>query len=323
MHADWIAEFVESPDLIRPLSQQMPKLGMSRDEADIVAAYMRDRRRDSQVPDAVPGDPIADEDIQGGREAFEARGCLACHVTGEGAGGLVGPDLAAVGDRLKDGYIWYHLKNPHAVNPYSPEPDYGLSDGEARALATYLVTKNTGSPPATIEPTSTSEPARSSLTVTQDEAFINRRDEARSAFLVSPQGIYGQYCSHCHGEQGRGDGRLWVTELSPKPADLTSLKADKAYVMDAIRNGSAAHDKSNLCPPQGRTISAENIDRLAEYILSLDSQNEPATLTVAAAWEGEGSPWLLCVVLLAEVALLAWMCRSARRRPAGASECGG
>ncbi len=141
LHSDWIAKFVESPDMIRPLSQQMPKLNMSADEAKIISAYMRKSRLDLKIPEAIPGGAVTSREIQLGRQACKTRGCFSCHALGEGPGGVVGPDLATVGDRLKSGYIWYHLKNPHAVNPYSPEPDYGLSDKEARALAAYLASK--------------------------------------------------------------------------------------------------------------------------------------------------------------------------------------
>ncbi len=141
LHEEWIAQFVESPDIVRPLSQQMPKLNLTPDEAKIVAAYMRESRRDARIPEDIPGGAIAAKDTQRGREAFQARGCFSCHTAGEGPGGVVGPDLRVIQDRMKPGAIWFHVRNPHAVNPYSTEPDYGLSDDEARALAAYLSTR--------------------------------------------------------------------------------------------------------------------------------------------------------------------------------------
>jgi mono/diheme cytochrome c family protein len=141
LHEDWIAQFVESPDIVRPLSQQMPKLNLTPDEAKIVAAYMSESRRDARIPEDIPGGAIAAKDIQRGREAFQARGCFSCHTAGEGPGGVVGPDLRIIQDRMKPGAIWFHVRNPHAVNPYSTEPDYGLSDDEARAFAAYLSTR--------------------------------------------------------------------------------------------------------------------------------------------------------------------------------------
>lgn len=143
LHEAWIAQFVRSPDMIRPLSQQMPKFNLAADEARVVASYVSTSRRDAKIPAEIAGGPVSSEDIQRGRESFKARGCVSCHSVGEGAGGVVGPALDSVGDRLKSGYVWYHLKDPHAVNPYSAEPDYGLPDEEARAVAAYLSTRKT------------------------------------------------------------------------------------------------------------------------------------------------------------------------------------
>lgn len=138
LHADWITQFVATPDMLRPLSQQMPKFNLTKQEAEIIASEVSRSLRDKLIGGDIPGATVAPEDIQKGAEMFSERGCVACHTTGEGSGGLVGPSLDAVGDRLKSGYIWYHLKNPQGVNAYSAEPDYGLSDDEARLLAAFL-----------------------------------------------------------------------------------------------------------------------------------------------------------------------------------------
>ncbi|MFQ5722870.1 MAG: c-type cytochrome [Terriglobia bacterium] len=137
----WIANFVQSPDMVRPLSQQMPKFNLTGEEAQIIASYINQWRLDARIPVAIPGGRITPQEIRQGREAFTSRGCFSCHSVGDGPGGIVGPDLTAVGNRLRPGYLWFHLKSPHAVNPYSPEPDYGLSDEDARALAAYLSTR--------------------------------------------------------------------------------------------------------------------------------------------------------------------------------------
>jgi mono/diheme cytochrome c family protein len=138
LHEQWIAQFVESPDIVRPLSQQMPKLNLTAEEARIIASALSTSHRDARIPENIPGEAVTAEDIQRGREAFGARGCFSCHTAGEGPGGVVGPDLRIIQDRMKPGAIWFHIRNPHAVNPYSTEPDYGLTDDEARVLAAYL-----------------------------------------------------------------------------------------------------------------------------------------------------------------------------------------
>ena len=140
--------------------------------------------------------------------------------------------------------------------------------------------------------------------------FINRRDQARSAFLASPGGIYGHYCAHCHGDDARGNGRLWVSEMPANPPDLTALGEDREYLVTAIRDGSASHDKSNLCPAWGQTISSENVERLAQYIESLGdeadgalSSTETTESFAAEPIAEEPFPWLLSLLVLAQIAI--------------------
>ncbi|MBI2194127.1 MAG: c-type cytochrome [Planctomycetes bacterium] len=136
LKASWIHDFLIQPDLIRPLSQQMPKFNLSPEEAKTVADYVQQFRRDPRVPTSVPPG-----EAEKGRALFQSKGCVACHTTGEGPGGGVGPTLDFVADRLEPGYLFHRLKHPHAVNPFSAEPDYGLSDEEAAALSAYLLGK--------------------------------------------------------------------------------------------------------------------------------------------------------------------------------------
>ncbi len=150
-----------------------------------------------------------------------------------------------------------------------------------------------------------------SLRAAAAEDLINRRDQARGAFLAAPQGIYEHYCGHCHGEDAAGGGRLWATELSASPADLTALRQPKEYILAWIRHGSAAQGKSSLCPPWGRTLSPANVERLALYIASLGSETSqrPAEPATAAESVREPFPWLLAAVLLLEIVLLGAMLR--------------
>lgn len=148
------------------------------------------------------------------------------------------------------------------------------------------------------------------------QEFINRREEARMAIVATPQSLYAHYCAHCHGDDATGSGRLWASDLSPQPADLTAMAADRDYLIAAIRDGSAAHGKSNLCPPWGRTITPADIERLAHYIASLGSQSAQARTEPAGTPNPvrEPIPWLLAGLVLAEFVLLREILR--RRRVA-------
>ena len=148
--------------------------------------------------------------------------------------------------------------------------------------------------------------------VAKAQELINRRDQVRGAFLATPSGIYGHYCAHCHGDNAKGGGRLWATELSPGPPDLTTLETDKEYLLAVIRNGSGAQGKSNLCPPWGETISPADVERLAQYILSLRSESSAPEPTLPVEPVREAFPWLLMAVVLGEAAFLWHMLRGKR-----------
>ena len=84
--------------------------------------------------------------------------------------------------------------------------------------------------------------------------------------------MYLHYCSVCHGAEGKGDG-FNAYNLDPKPRNFTDStflsKADSAYVVKVITGGGRAVELSAMMPPYGRTLTAEEIEKLAEYVLFL------------------------------------------------------
>jgi hypothetical protein len=147
-----------------------------------------------------------------------------------------------------------------------------------------------------------------------NQEFINRRQQVRTAPLTTSKGIYAHYCDHCHGETGKGDGRLWATELPPPgPADLTTTHLDRAALVKFIAEGSAASGRqSNFCPPWGRTISKPDTERLARYVVSLRGPAQITTNRPETQLAGAPFPWALLGLILAEVALLVWLVRRKR-----------
>lgn len=136
--------------------------------------------------------------------------------------------------------------------------------------------------------------------------IIDRRQQARGAFAATPEGIYRHYCSHCHGEDASGGGRLWASGLSPEPTDLTALEADESYLLAFIREGSAAQGTSNLCPPWERTISVPNQQRLARYLVTLQDEYTPPVYqqVESSGHERQPFPWVLAVLIVVELGVL-------------------
>ncbi len=69
---------------------------------------------------------------------FHKHGCIECHRF-QDEGGMRGPDLTGVGQRLSNEYIDRYLRNPRAVDPQARMPAFPeLSWKERRAIIAYL-----------------------------------------------------------------------------------------------------------------------------------------------------------------------------------------
>ncbi len=147
---EWLIDYLKSPDIIRPLSEQMPKfnigkepemmqLQLSKDEISIIAEYIMTVLVSDEIPkDFLKGEIISRADIDKGQKIYFEKGCQACHQIGD-EGGAVGPTLTTVGLRLKPGYIYKHLLNPSLINANTVEPDMDLSEDEALSLTKFLM----------------------------------------------------------------------------------------------------------------------------------------------------------------------------------------
>jgi mono/diheme cytochrome c family protein len=134
----WIKDFLQTPDIVRPLLKQMPKFNITAEEAETAVQFIEEYF----ISDEIPLEKFADvkpteEEISKGKELYDAKGCRSCHAIS--SGGVVGPNLKRVGERLENGYIFSHLKDPHREMPDAVEPNYTLTDEEATAITHYLI----------------------------------------------------------------------------------------------------------------------------------------------------------------------------------------
>ncbi|MCH9024875.1 MAG: cytochrome c [candidate division Zixibacteria bacterium] len=111
-------------------------------------------------------------------------------------------------------------------------------------------------------------PQREDLALSAAKEFFRVTDVT----VEDSKRLYSHYCSVCHGAEGKGDG-FNSYNLDPKPINFTDStflrKADSAYVVKVIKGGGRAVDLSAMMPPYGRTLTAEEIEKLAEYVLFL------------------------------------------------------
>jgi len=99
------------------------------------------------------GAAASDEDVwQRGRHLVIEHGCLGCHKI-DSQGGNLGPDITYAGDKaVRDldvthvegertlaNWMFTHFTSPTAALPGAVKPNLGLSEDEARDLASYMV----------------------------------------------------------------------------------------------------------------------------------------------------------------------------------------
>lgn len=101
-------------------------------------------------------------------------------------------------------------------------------------------------------------------------------DTVQQARIAEGQRAYLANCAMCHGEWGLGDGTVAPQLL--KEAHVTVARLNHRGRLDSlgrdeltrvIERGGAHTGRSNLMPPWGERLSAEEIDRIADFVMAL------------------------------------------------------
>jgi len=93
---------------------------------------------------------VAGGDPAQGREAISRYGCGSCHVIPgiQGANGLVGPPLIGIASRVYIAGVLTNtpenlmrwIQDPPAIDPLTAMPNTGVTEADARHLASFLYT---------------------------------------------------------------------------------------------------------------------------------------------------------------------------------------
>jgi len=81
--------------------------------------------------------------------------------------------------------------------------------------------------------------------------------------------LYSRYCRGCHGEEGRGDGLVFMPHVNnlTKKGYIENLPDD--YLVLAINKGGPGIGKSDYMPAWEGTLSQEQVSDLVAFIRSL------------------------------------------------------
>lgn len=93
-----------------------------------------------------------------------------------------------------------------------------------------------------------------------------------AADVAAGKALYAQYCSACHGAQGKGNGPAAAT-MHPKPRDHTDgtymNTLSEAHLRQVISEGGAAVGQSPLMPSWQATLTPEQIADVIAYLRTL------------------------------------------------------
>jgi cytochrome c551/c552/uncharacterized coiled-coil DUF342 family protein len=117
MHKEWLPVWLKDPHVWRP-GTKMPTFRLDEGEIKKIAAFIWQSGVTGDLPHQPAGDP------EKGKDAFETRGCMACHSMGEGddkQGGTFAANLSRVGEKDNYDYLVRWVHNPRQRTlPYCP-----------------------------------------------------------------------------------------------------------------------------------------------------------------------------------------------------------
>ena len=177
----WVAQWIQNPQGYRPHTK-MPNFMFSEEQASAIAAYLLSASKAESeawlAQHAPPAgiDPHNSALVAQGEELANTLGCRGCHgfAPGEspafiGENKDVAPNLSQVADKTDARWLYHWLKNPRGYSPEARMPSLRLSDAEAVALVSYLLTLGTAE-----QPLSVNGPPQSPELVGQGEALIRK-----------------------------------------------------------------------------------------------------------------------------------------------------
>jgi len=148
----WMVRWVTDPHEFRPHTR-MPNFLFKEEEGLAVTAYLLDASRQEgeewlnahPEPGGIdPGDAAL---VERGKTLVNSLGCRGCHGFSPGqTASVIGqnkdfaPNLARIAEKVSARWLYHWLKNPRDYSPTTAMPSLRLSDEEAGAITSYLMT---------------------------------------------------------------------------------------------------------------------------------------------------------------------------------------
>lgn len=95
-----------------------------------------------------------------------------------------------------------------------------------------------------------------------------------TTLLAEGQKLYTNFCSHCHGAQGKGDGSIVAAGKFPPPPSYSTGTSSRGGAMKDLTDGKIYHTITygvNLMGPHASQISSEERWKIVLYVHQLQN----------------------------------------------------
>ena len=146
---EWLTGWLHDPKSYLSRSK-MGNFRLSTEEISSLQAFLLSLR--AELPAPTTGVDWSRANADAGKALFGELRCVTCHAV-DGRGGTMGPELTRVGDKVRRGWLFNFLKDPHRGQPNTAMPQFRLNDDQGRDLTTFLLQQyRTSDVPAEITP---------------------------------------------------------------------------------------------------------------------------------------------------------------------------
>lgn len=154
----WMVQWVKNPHEFRPRTR-MPNFMFDDTQAEKITAYLLDTAK-APSDEWLAGHPdpaitAGGADAERGRQLVDSIGCRGCHafaadeVAGKlGANKDIAPNLSQIAAKTDARWMYHWIKDPRGFSSIARMPSLRLSDDEAKAITSYLLTLGAEKPAA-------------------------------------------------------------------------------------------------------------------------------------------------------------------------------
>jgi len=101
-----------------------------------------------------------------------------------------------------------------------------------------------------------------------DECVVRNFKDTQEASIIRGRLVFQNYCTLCHGAEGKGNGRAAKIH-NPPPFNLTVSTAPRDYISQVIRKGGEAMGRGKGMPPWGEQLTDEQIGDALNFLFSI------------------------------------------------------